>query len=130
MITKLLVPNDLFVKVKSRIIRRITSPGRWKLEAGSWKLEATAAGAGAGAGDGSALVLGRCSHQFKYQRRGCDYETVCSPAAPTFRLQMGRVNKHVWFYDVATLYPLLARVRVWTHLLCGRVRTQPSKEFK
>ena len=121
MLTKLLVPNDLFVKVKENNFS-------WKLEAGSCKLEATAAGAGAG--DGSALVLGRCSHQFKYQRRGCDYETVCSPAAPTFRLQMGRVNKHVWFYDVATLDPLLARVRVWTHLLCGRVRTQPSKEFK
>ena len=126
MITKLLVPNDLFVKVKSRIIRRITSPGSWKLAAASWKLLPLV------------LVLvtevpwSWVAAPTSLNIRGEDVimKQFAARAAPTFRLQMGRVNKHVWFYDVATLYPLLARVRVWTHLLCGRVRTQPSKEFK
>ena len=48
------------------------------------------------------------SHQFKYQRQSSRGEDVimkqfAARAAPTFRLQMGRVNKHVWFYDVTTL---------------------------
>ena len=67
----------------------------------SCKLQA----AGAGADEGSARVLALLPTSLNIRGRGEDVimKQFAARAAPTFRLQMGRVNKHVWFYDVTTL---------------------------